>query len=226
MSKTILITGASSGIGAATARYAVDAGNKVALLARSTDKLTAPVNELGEENALALPCDVTDYDAQSQAFQSTFDRFGSIDVVFANAGLGAEVSGTEKGDPENFKEMILVNNLAVTYTCKLAISELKKSKGQLLITGSRAGNVAIPGSVYGATKWFIKGYAANLAAELAGSGVRVTNIEPGMVDTAFFSEAKPQALRDEDIARAVLYIIDQPNTVNVATMQVFPTPQG
>ena len=110
-------------------------------------------------------------------------------------------------------------------TAKLAIPYLKASKGQLLVTGSRAGNVVLNGSVYGATKWFIRGYVKNLASELSGTGVRVSNIEPGMVDTPFFDEEKPDALRAEDIANAFLYVISQPDHVLVADIQVYPTPK-
>lgn len=226
MTKNILITGASSGIGAACARKSVEAGYKVALAARSVSKLEALVEELGSENALAIECDVSDPDAQLKMFSQVLERFPRLDVVFANAGLGATAMGTESGDIDNFREMILVNNFALTVTCKLAIPHLKASKGHLLLTGSRAGNTVLKGSVYGATKWFVKGYAQNLAAELAGTRVRVTNIEPGMVDTAFFDEAKPDALRDDDIANAFIYTVSQPETVMIADIQVYPTPKN
>ncbi len=222
MSKTLFITGASSGIGAATARAAVAAGYSVALVARSEDKLAELVSELGEDHALAIPCDVTDVDAQVGAFEAAATRFGDIDAVFANAGLGASASGTEKGDIENFRTMIDVNIFALTVTAKLAIPHLKASKGHLLLTGSRAGHVTLPGSVYGATKWFVRGYADNLAAELSDSGVRVTNVNPGMVDTPFFDEAKPDALRPEDIAGAVMFALDQPPHVSVPSIQIYP----
>ncbi len=225
MTKHILITGASSGIGAACARSAVDAGHKVALAARSADKLDELARELGSDNAIAISCDVTDPDAQAEMFMRANEVFGRIDVVYANAGLGATALGTEHGDLDNFRAMILVNNLGVTITAKLAIPYLKESRGQLLLTGSRAGHVTLNGSVYGATKWFIRGYAKNLASELAPAGVRVTNIEPGMVDTPFFDEPKPEGLRSDDIARAFIYVLSQPDHVTIADMQVFPMPK-
>jgi NADP-dependent 3-hydroxy acid dehydrogenase YdfG len=225
MTKVILITGASSGIGAACAHSAIDAGHTVVLAARSEQKLKDLVAELGENAAYAITCDVTDPAAQAAMFKQANDKFGRIDVVFANAGVGATAMGTENGDIDNFREMILINNLGVAITAKLAIPYLKASKGQLLVTGSRAGNVVLNGSVYGATKWFIRGYVKNLAAELSGTGVRVSNIEPGMVDTPFFDEGKPDALRAEDIANAFLYVISQPDHVLVADIQVYPTPK-
>jgi NADP-dependent 3-hydroxy acid dehydrogenase YdfG len=225
MAKVILITGASSGIGVACARSAIDAGHTVALAARSEHKLKDLVAELGENAAYAITCDVTDPVAQAAMFKQANDKFGRIDAVFANAGVGATAMGTENGDIDNFREMILINNLGVAITAKLSIPYLKASKDQLLVTGSRAGNVVLNGSVYGATKWFIRGYVKNLAAELSGTGVRVSNIEPGMVDTPFFDEEKPDALRAEDIANAFLYVISQPDHVLVADIQVYPTPK-
>lgn len=222
MTKVILITGASSGIGAATARAAVSAGHSVALLARSEDKLDDLVAELGSDHAFAVPCDVTDVAAQTRAFEATVTRFGKIDAVFANAGLGASAAGTEKGDIENFRTMIDVNIFALTVTCKLAIPHLKQSKGHLLLTGSRAAHATLPGSVYGATKWFVRGYAENLFAELGEHGVRVTNINPGMVDTPFFDEAKPDALKPENVADAVMFALNQPAGVAVPSLQIYP----
>tara|TARA_R110000868_G_scaffold36453_14_gene129429 strand:+ start:649 stop:1326 length:678 start_codon:yes stop_codon:yes gene_type:complete len=225
MSKIILITGASSGIGEACARHSAKAGHTVVLAARSADKLEGLVAELGEKNALAVTCDVTDADQQKVMFATATDRFGRLDVVLANAGLGASAMGTEEGDIENFKEMVLVNNFGVTVTAKLAIPHLKASKGHLVFIGSRAGHATLPGSVYGATKWFIRGYAENVAAELSGTGARVTNINPGMVDTPFFDEPKPTALRPDDIARAFLYAIEQPEHVLIPSLQIYPKPQ-
>lgn len=222
MQKHILITGASSGIGAACAKAAVDAGHRVSLAARSIEKLDDLVDQLGDQNAVAIECDVTVPDKQEAMFDAATERFGDLDVIYANAGIGAAAAGTEKGELDNFRDMIMVNNFAVTVTCKLAIPHLKKTKGCLVLTGSRAGHVALAGSVYGATKWFIRGYADNLAAELSEHGVRVTSIDPGMVETPFFDDPNPDALQPEDIARAFMYAIDQPQDVRVAGLQVFP----
>lgn len=222
MSKSILITGGSSGIGAACARAAVQAGHKVALAARSIESLSVLVKELGADNAFAIECDVTDPNAQKAMYHSVIERFSSLDVVFANAGLGATATGTEKGDIDNFREMVMVNNFAVTVTCKYAIPHLKNSKGHLVLTGSQAGHVALAGSVYSATKWFIRGYAKNLSNELVEHGVRVTSIDPGMVETPFFDSPKPDALRPEDIAGAFLYAIETPRHARIAEIEINP----
>ena len=224
MSKVILITGASSGIGAACARLAVEHGHKVALAARSLDKLSEFVSELGEDNALAIECDVTSAEDQKAMFAKTADHFGKVDVVFANAGFGASVSGDLDKDIPKFQDMIMTNVFGLTVTCKLAMDYLKTSKGHLIMTGSRAAHVSIPGSVYGATKWYVKGFAKNMFAQASGTGVRVTNIEPGMVNTPFFDSEKPDGLRETDIAHAFIYAVEQPESVNVVSLQVNPTP--
>lgn len=221
--KNILITGASSGIGAACARRAVEQGHRVALAARSPDKLEELVEELGSTNAMGIVCDVSDPDSQRAMFEEALHFLGTIDVVFANAGLGASAVGTENGDIENFREMILVNNFAVTVTCKYAIPHLRETRGQLILTGSQAGHVALAGSVYSATKWFVRGYAKNLSNEVIGDGVRVTSIDPGMVETPFFDSPQPQALRTSDIADAFMYVVDLPNHARIAEIEINPT---
>lgn len=222
MSKHIVITGASSGIGAATARSAVKSGHRVTLAARSIDKLKSLVEELGADNACAIECDVTEERSVCELFQKAEQAFGDIHVVFANAGVGASASGTKEGNPDDFSKMINTNVLGVTLTAWAAVSHLERSGGHLIVTGSRAGRVAIPGSVYGATKWYVRGYVQNLRAEFSDYGIRVTNIEPGMVDTPFFDEAKPDALQPEDIAEAAMFAIGQPERANIADMQVIP----
>ncbi len=220
--KVLLITGASSGIGAATAKLAAENGWRVALAARSAADLDAMVGAIGAENALALPCDVTRMDDLEAALDATLKKFGELDAVFANAGLGATAVGTAGGDPANWRHMIDVNIWGLLLTAKICLPALKASKGHFLMTGSRAGVIALKGSVYGATKWFVRGYAANLREEMAEWGGRCTLIAPGMVDTPFFDEPKPQGLKSEDVARAVLYALEQPDTVNVNEVLVTP----
>ena len=221
--KTFLITGASTGIGAATARLAVDSGYRVALAARSQDKLERLAEELGgPEYAIAIPCDVTSYEDQLDMVDKTLEAFGRINVVFANAGMGATQAGTEKGDPENWKEMILTNIYGCVLTAKVCLPEIKRNQGHILITSSIAGRKTYPGSVYGATKWSVTGYGYNLKAELEGTGARVTLIEPGMVDTPFFDEPKPSGLRDDDVAGAVMYAVSRPVTVDISEIVINP----
>ncbi|WP_421991699.1 SDR family oxidoreductase [Qipengyuania sp.] len=221
MSKTLLITGASSGIGAATARAAAAAGWNVALLARSKDKLEKLAGDIGEA-ALALPCDITDRDELNAAIEKAAAHFGSLDAVFANAGAGVSNPGIEKGDPDEWHAMIHLNVLAVLTTAHATLPHLRKTKGQFVVTGSKAGRDHLKGSVYGATKWFVQGFAGNLAEEMREWGGRCTVITPGMVDTPFFDEPKPDKIQPEDVADAVVFALSQPDTAAVREVHIMP----
>ena len=221
MAKTLLITGASSGIGAATAKAAASTGWNVALCARSADKLEALAKEIGDA-ALAAPCDVTKREEIKAALQKTADHFGGVDAVFANAGTGVDSPGVEGGDPEEWHDMIHVNILAVLYAAHEAIPHLKKTKGQFVVTGSKAGRDTFKGSVYSATKHFVHGFGENLAEEMREWGGRATVIAPGMVDTAFFDEPKPTKIQPEDVAAAVMFALEQPKTAAVREVYLMP----
>ncbi len=220
--KTLFITGASSGIGEATARAAIAEGWNVGLMARSADKLAALQAELGDA-CLAIAADATDLEAQVRAVQEVVSQFGGLDAAFANAGMGVQTPGTEAGDPAEWRQMIDLNIMALLFTARAALPELRKTKGHLLMTGSIAGKVHLSGSIYGATKWFVHGYAGNMAQEMREWGGRCTVIAPGMVNTPFFSEAKPDKLQPEDIAQAVIYALSQPERANVQEIAVMPT---
>lgn len=221
MAKTLLITGASSGIGAATAKAAAEAGWNVALCARSADKIEAIAGEIGQA-ALAIPCDVTKREAIRDACKLAAEKFGSLDGVFANAGTGVAKPGVEKGDPDEWHDMIHVNVLAVLYAAHEAIPHLKKTRGHFVVTGSKAGRDNMKGSVYSATKWFVHGFAENLAEEMRDWGGRATVIAPGMVNTPFFDEEKPGKIQPEDVANAVIYAISQPETAAVREVYIMP----
>jgi len=219
--RTILITGASTGIGAATARLLAGRGWRVALAARSTGKLDGLVAEIGEDRARAILCDVRDEASVADAVARAA-AFGPLHAVFANAGLGATVPGAENGETDNWREMIDTNIWGLCLTVKHTLPHLKETRGHMLLTGSQAGRTHLKGSVYGASKWFVHGFGQNLRQEMTEWGGRCTVIAPGMVDTPFFDEPKPGALTGEDVARAVAYALDQPAHVN--TGEVFLTP--
>ena len=222
--RVLLITGASSGIGAATARAAAEAGFRLALLARSKDKLDALVDEIGDERALALGCDVGDLAEQERAVAAAVERFGRLDAVFANAGRGGTPGGFAGADPESWEAMMRTNVLGVAYTIRAGLEALKASRGHVVLTGSVAGRRTIGGSMYGVSKWAVTAIGYNLREELRGTGVRVTLIEPGMVDTPFFDEKKPDALQPDDVARAVVFALTQPQGCELHEIQVLPTP--
>ncbi len=152
------------------------------------------------------------------------DRFDRLDAVFANAGTGAEPGGFSGAPVESWRKAVDVNILGVAYTLRATLGELKKNRGHLLITGSVAGRRTLKGSMYSATKWAVTAIGYGVREELKGTGVRVTLIEPGMVDTPFFDEAKPDALQSEDVARAVVYALEQPPSVDLHELVVLPTP--
>lgn len=208
MSKVLLITGASSGIGEATARKAAKEGLKLILTARRKEKLDALVEEFGSENAIGVAADAGNFDELEQAVEQGVDKFGQLDAVFANAGTGVSTPGTEEGDAKEWKQMVDVNINGLLYTAKLTLPHLRKTTGHFLMTGSAAGRITLKGSVYGATKWFVHGFAQNLAEEMKEWNGRCTTIAPGMVNTPFFDEPKPDKLDPDDVADAVLYAIN------------------
>jgi len=221
-----LITGASSGIGAATARAAAQAGYRLVLAARSTDKLQALADELGgPDRALPVSCDVTEWEAQEAMVAQALERFGRLDVAFANAGFGGGRSFLA-GEPEQLRDMVLTNVYGAGLTVRAALPALRQSQGHLLLTGSVAGHRVLPGSMYSVTKWAVGAMAEAARQELNGSGVRVTLISPGQVDTPFFDQQRSDGrLRAGDVAGAVLYAISQPPHVDVNEILLRPTAQ-
>jgi NADP-dependent 3-hydroxy acid dehydrogenase YdfG len=224
--RVFLITGASSGIGAATARAAADAGYRLVLAARSVDRLDELAVDLGgKEQALVVRCDVTEWEEQQALAAAALDRFGSVDVVFANAGFGAR-RGFESGEsPEHWRAMVLTNVYGAALTIRATIGALKKSQGHLLLTGSVAGRKALEGSLYSATKWAVTAMGEGARQELNGTGVRVTVVEPGAVDTPFFSRQPKAYLEPEDVARAVMFAVSQPAHVDINELLIRPTAQ-
>jgi NADP-dependent 3-hydroxy acid dehydrogenase YdfG len=220
-----LITGASSGIGNATARQAARAGYRLVLAARSIDKLEALASELGgDERALAVPTDVTRWEDNEALVAAALARFGRLDVAWANAGFGA-TRGWLNDTPEHWRAMVLTNVLGAAYTVRAAIPALKESVGHVLLTGSVAGRRAVPGSLYSATKWAVTAMGESIRADLNGTGVRTTLIEPGGVDTPFFDSPAEGRLQPDDIARAVMFAVSQPRHVDVNSILVRPTTQ-
>jgi NADP-dependent 3-hydroxy acid dehydrogenase YdfG len=223
--RVLLITGASSGIGAATARHASAAGWRVVLAARSRARLEALAEELGgPDRALAVRCDVTDWEAQRRMAEIALSGFGQIDAVFANAGFGGP-RGFLQDTPEHWREMVLTNVYGAALTLRATIPALTDSRGHLLLTSSVAGRRVLPGSMYSCTKHAVTAMGEAARQDLHGSGIRVTLIEPGMTDTPFFENRPTDALQDDDIARAVLYAVSQPPHVNVNEILVRPTAQ-
>ncbi|MFN8152237.1 MAG: SDR family oxidoreductase [Solirubrobacterales bacterium] len=227
---TALITGASTGIGAATAKRLREAGYALVLSARREEPLQELAAELGGgDDVLVVPADVTEWESVEALAEAALERFGRIDVVFANAGFGASRGFLEES-PEHWRSMVLTNVLGVAHTIRATLPHLlERNAGHYVITSSVAGRRALPGSLYSATKWAVTGMGESLRQELRdmhdNTSIRVTLIEPGMVDTPFFDNRPTGALEADDIAAAVLYAVEQPGRVDVNEILIRPSSQ-
>ncbi len=220
-----LITGASTGIGAATARLAAAAGYRLVLAARSRGPLEELAAELGApERALVVVCDVTEWDDQQRMVAAALEAFGRLDVAFANAGFGG-ARGFLKDTPEHWRAMILTNVYGAALTLRATIPALSETRGHILLTSSVAGRRVLPGSLYSCTKHAVTAMGEAARQDLHGTGIRVTLIEPGMTDTPFFENRPTDPLEAEDIARGVMYALAQPPHVNVNEILIRPTAQ-
>jgi NADP-dependent 3-hydroxy acid dehydrogenase YdfG len=223
----LVITGASTGIGAATAQRAVEFGHRVVLAARSEDKLEALAEALGgEEKALPVRCDVTSWDDQQALVETALERFGRMDAYFANAGFGA-ARGFLEESVEHWKSMIDTNVLGCALSIRASLGHFRKhNHGHFILTSSIAGRRTLPGSLYSATKHAVTAMGEALRAEVADTDIKMTLIEPGMVDTPFFDNRPSGALEPDDIARAVLFALTQPPHVDVNEILIRPIHQS
>lgn len=223
------ITGASSGIGAATARALADAGMNVALGARRKDRLDALAKELRDKGVEALPLALDVRESKSvEAFAAAIEEgFGGLDLAFANAGTGGGDLVKEM-DLETWNDVLETNVTGVFLTCKhlLALLEGRRGTRSLVITASVAGTVGVPGgSAYCASKWAVRGFAQSLALEVSGQGIRVTTINPGYVATPWHEDDDRRAdmVQPEDVAKVVLDLHRLPPTAMVDDVNLWPT---
>lgn len=227
--RVLLITGASRGLGAATARRAAAAGYRLVLVARSAGALEPLVTELGPERTLALAADVADWSQISAAADAAEERFGRLDAAFANAGQMVPVSffGNGGTDPEKWRDMVLTNVYGAALTARAVLPALARTRGHLVLTGSVAGRYIRRANLYSVTKWAVTGLAGSIREEAVGTGVRVTLVQPGVVDTELIYEEMRRLpkLEPDDIARTVCWALDQPPGVDVNEIMVRPTGQ-
>jgi NADP-dependent 3-hydroxy acid dehydrogenase YdfG len=223
--RVLLITGASSGIGAETARHAARKGWRLVLGARSEDRLGELVSELGEDRTAARACDVTEFGDQEALVGLALERFGRVDAAFANAGFGAKRGFLEE-TVEHWRAMVDTNVLGVALTIRAVLPHFREhGGGHVLLTGSVAGRRALPGSLYSATKWAVTAMAEGLRQEVVDSDIKVTLLAPGMVDTPFFENAVEDALQPEDIARAAMFALSEPAHVDINEILIRPIHQ-
>ncbi|KEZ77142.1 SDR family oxidoreductase [Salinisphaera hydrothermalis] len=230
-----VITGASSGIGEATARALVAEGAQVILVARSADKIEKLAAELGDK-ARAMPTDVGDADAVRALFERVNADYGAVDLMFNNAGVGYNDPFAES-KPEEWKKQIDANLYGVLNCTHAAIPLMKGREAPMISTvSSVGGRYGVPGwSVYCATKFAVVGFHDTLRKELGGDGIRVSLIEPGAVYTNWGFNVtedamkerrdKVEALTAEDIANSLVYAFAQPGHVNAQEILVMPTKQ-
>lgn len=226
--KTAIVTGASSGIGTAIAKELAEAGANVVLAARNEEKLEKIAKEMNQkEKVLYVKTDVTNQNEVESLANCAKEAFGSVDILVNNAGMMGS-SRVLEGDVANWEKMIDINIKGVLYGIHSVLPDmLEKESGHLVNIASDSGfEVTERLTVYCATKFAVRAISAGLEKELAQTGVRVTNISPGMVETPLSSkspfEHDRKKLDPADIARAVVYAVTQPEYVNVNEVLVRP----
>jgi serine 3-dehydrogenase len=240
MTGTILITGATAGIGAANARRFAAAGWKVIATGRRQERLDALVAELGAEKVHPVLLDVRDEAAVEAALGALPEPFRGIDVLLNNAGLALGTAPAQQGDIAAWRTVIDTNVTAVVVLTRLLLPTLIERKGAILNLSSVAATYPYPGgNVYGATKAFVSQFSLNLRSDLHGTGVRVTAIEPGMIETEFTlvrtggDKAASDALYKgmnpmtaEDLAETLFWIATLPPHININTIELMPVSQS
>ncbi len=234
--KVVIITGASSGIGAATARALAQEGCKLTLAARSTDRLEALADELGRANTLVVPTDITSGEQVVAMVERTAARFGRIDVLFANAGIYIPGQVAE-GDPDAWAHLMDVNIDGVLRSVHAVLPHMMAQKsGDILITSSISGFVDIVWEpVYSASKHAIQGFVHTLRRQVAPHGIRVGAIAPGMVANELWGFTEPARIAEmvekrasitsEDVAEAVLFMLARPPHVTIRDLVILPQNQ-
>lgn len=239
--ETILVTGASAGFGWAICQELVRLGYRVIGAARRLEKLEELATALGD-NFYPLQLDVSDKTSIQQALASLPENWQTIDVLVNNAGLALGLDKAQEADFAEWETMIMTNVVGLTcLTHALLPQMVARSQGYIINVGSIAGTYPYPGgNIYGATKAFVKQFSLNLRADLAGTGVRVTNLEPGLCGGTEFSLVRfkgdserasqlyqgTNSIQPEDIAKTVAWLVQQPKHLNVNRLELMPTSQS
>ncbi|BBT93795.1 NAD(P)-dependent oxidoreductase [Aeromonas veronii] len=235
-----MVTGASSGFGESISRQLVQAGYKVIGTGRRAERLAALADELGAQ-FLPLAFDVQDKAATRVAIAALPVEWSEVDLLVNNAGLALGLEPAHKADLEDWEQMIATNISGLTLLTRLLLPGMvARNRGHVINIGSIAGTYPYPGgNVYGATKAFVKQFSLNLRADLAGTAIRVTNVEPGLCGGTEFSNVRfhgddakaasvyqgVEAIQPEDIANTVLWVSQQPAHVNINSIEIMPVAQ-
>ncbi|WP_040728332.1 SDR family NAD(P)-dependent oxidoreductase [Thiomicrorhabdus sp. Kp2] len=241
--QTALITGASSGIGKATAEILAKQGIKLILLARREallKELQADLSPLTKCHIVA--CDINNHGKLLQALADLPNEFKQIDILINNAGLALGLNPAHETDWIDWQTMINTNCLSLAFLTRQILPGLvKRNHGHIINIGSIAGSYAYKGAnVYGATKAFVEQFSSNLRSDLLGTAIRVTNVEPGMLNESEFSLVRfkgnqeqandvysgLEPLRSEDIAETIRWILAQPAHININNIEIMPIHQA
>ena len=240
MTRTALITGATSGFGAAAVRRFVAAGWRVIATGRRADRLQALVDELGADKVHAAAFDIRDETALDAALDALPAAFRDIDLLVNNAGLALGTAPAQQASLDDWRTMIETNVLALVTVTRRLLPLLVERKGAIINIGSIAGSYPYPGgNTYGGTKAFVRQFSLGLRSDLHGTGVRVTDIEPGMAETEFtlvrthgdqaasdklYAGAQPMTA--EDIAEQIFYVATLPDHININRLEIMPSRQA
>ncbi|WP_447938373.1 SDR family NAD(P)-dependent oxidoreductase [Pseudoxanthomonas mexicana] len=240
MTRTALITGATSGFGAAAVRRFVAAGWRVVATGRRADRLQALVDELGADKVHVAAFDVRDEAALDAALEALPESFRGIDLLVNNAGLALGTAPAQQASLDDWRTMIETNVLALVTVTRRLLPQLVERKGAIINIGSIAGSYPYPGgNTYGGTKAFVRQFSLGLRSDLHGTGVRVTDIEPGMAETEFtlvrthgdqaasdklYAGAQPMTAAD--IAEQIFYVATLPAHLNINRLEIMPVTQS
>ncbi len=240
MDKTVMVTGATSGFGAATARRFAGAGWRVVATGRRAERLRRLVDEFGPEKVTVAPFDMRDTAAMDSALAALPQAFRGIDVLVNNAGLALGTAPAPQARLEDWLKMIETNTTSLVTLTHRLLPTLIERKGVIVNLSSVAGSYPyVGGNVYGATKAFVTQFSLGLRSDLHGTGVRVTSIEPGMAETEFTlvrtggNQAASDALykgfqplTPEDVAGAIFWVATLPPHVNINRLELMPVNQS
>lgn len=238
----VLVTGATAGFGLAIARRFAARGDRVIAAGRRAERLSALRDELGADRCLPVTLDVRDRAAVNAAVAALPADWAAVDLLVNNAGLALGLSPAHEADPEEWERMVDTNVKGLLHVTRAILPGMvARDRGHVVNIGSTAGEWPYPGgNVYGATKAFVRHFSLNLRADLWGTKVRVTDVEPGLVGGTEFSTVRfggdaqraagvyenADPLTPEDIADAVEWVATRPARVNVNTLQVMPVGQA